>query len=418
MKKCLLWALFILTIPSLGALEVYDFYGRVVDLLSPRNTATTSFPTLLIPMGGQGEALANAYTAVAGDAGYFDANPAASAVLDTTELAVYHNNFIATATMDSAVYTIRWNDLGFGAAAKVLHDSFTEYGPRSNQESSGTYAEAVAGLNIAYNLFSGYYFQGLAVGANVKLAYRNVPNRIAPGQNAGTVLGDLGMLTRFNFLKFYASRDRNVAVGASARNFGLPALGEPTPSAFTAGLSYRPLRPLLFAFDFSLPVTLVAEVPPPPPGFAFGSAVTVTEFFEARTGFALERGSPRITLGGDVDLADVSFAVNYTLDLTTQFGTLDRFSVQARFNFGDRGRAERRARVEELYLQSLDAFAAGNLEEAERLAARAVEIDSSFDPAEETLETVRRAIRLQREMEELGDIRTEEDRLRGNESGP
>ena len=60
----------------------------------------------------------------------------------------------------------------------------------------------------------------------------------------------------------------------------------------------------------------------------------------------------------------MSFVVNYTLDLTTQFDFLDRFSIEATLNLGDRGRVALAARVDELYLAGVEAYAEGALDEA------------------------------------------------------
>jgi len=78
--------------------------------------------------------------------------------------------------------------------------------------------------------------------------------------------------------------------------------------------------------------------------------------------------------------------VNYNLDLATSFGPLNRLSLEARFDLGDRGRAERARKVEELYLSGLDAYAAGDSELAVSFWRQALELDRSFDPARESLD--------------------------------
>ncbi|MFW5729505.1 MAG: hypothetical protein ACOCYG_07560, partial [Spirochaetota bacterium] len=173
------------------------------------------------------------------------------------------------------------------------------------------------------------------------------------------------------------------------------------PTEATLGIAYSPIRPLVLAFDLSRPVSIYGDVGDTSFEFAWGTSVTVTDFLTAHGGFALEGGNPRLTMGASVSVNDIDLFVNQTADITTQIGTPDRFSLQAGFDFGDKGRAERRARVEEFYLDGLVAFAEGNLERAMELSRRALEIDPTFTPAQETLETAGRTQDLQSRMEDI-----------------
>jgi hypothetical protein len=74
-------------------------------------------------------------------------------------------------------------------------------------------------------------------------------------------MADLGLLTRFNFLKFYQARDENFSLALVARNIGIPDVSlalmeDPLPAVAVASLAYKPLRPLLVALDFSAPMNL------------------------------------------------------------------------------------------------------------------------------------------------------------------
>ena len=379
---------------------MYDF-AESGDLSNPQNTGLTTFPTLQIPLGGEMEGMASAYTAVARDYSFFEANPAASSRLERTEIGIAHNNLIADANMEGLVYTTRFEHLGIGAGTKFLHVPFTEYDRYGLQENAVRYTETIAGLNVSYNFLHSFDFHGIAVGANLKTAYRRIPEVIAPGQSALGVMGDVGLLTRFNLAKFHRSREKNFSVGLVARNVGPPALDEPLPSHATAGIAYVPLKPLTLAFDYTYPFVIGADVPAEPPSYAGGAAVQITDFLAAQTGFQLRGGNPRFALGSTIDLPAVSLQLNYTLDLATQVGSVDRFSVQASFDLGDRGRAERQARVEDLYLTSLEAYASGNIERTVALCRQALEIDPTFEPAQETLVNARKMLTLQRQMESI-----------------
>lgn len=381
-----------------------DWYGDMSERFETekvKNTGTSVFPTLLIPMGGEYEGMGTAYTAVSRDASFLESNPAASSHLEQTELAFYHNNLIADTNMEGISYTTRFENLGIGVGGKHLHVPFTSYDDFGAQLGTARYTETIVAANVSYNFFSSFYFHGLSAGANLKAAYRNIPERIVADQSAAGVMADIGLLSRFHFLKFHSSRNPNFSVGTVLRNVGPPVLDEPLPTMWSTGIAWSPLRPLTLAADYNVPLLLFTDLPPPDPGYALGAAVTVTDFFTMHTGFLMQGGNPRFTMGGSVGLRAMTIAVNYTLDLTTQLTAFDRISVHAGFSFGDRGRAERRDLVRELYLDALQAFAGGDLETTISLTRRALAIDPTFQPAAETLAMATRMNDLQRRMEEI-----------------
>ena len=106
-------------------------------------------------------------------------------------------------------------------------------------------------------------------------------------------------------------------------------------------------------------------------------------------------------MGGSVSLEDITLSINYTLDMTTQLTAFDRFSVQASFALGDRGRGARQEQVRTLYLDALQAFAAGDLEETIELTQSVVDLDPTFQPAAETLEMARQMRALQEQMDAI-----------------
>lgn len=388
------------------------WYGDLASRYSVedvKNTGLTVFPTLDIPMGGEYEALGSAYTAAARDVTFLEANPAASAGLDNTELAVFHNNLIADTNMESAAYTTRIEHFGTGIGVKYLHVPFTEYDDFGVQQGTARYTEAVAAFNVSYNFFNSFYFDGVSAGTNLKVAYRDIPEIIVADQSAAGVMADFGLLSRFDLLKFYPSRDRNVAVGTTLRNLGPNVLEEPLPTTWSTGIAYSPLRPWLVSFDVNVPFLLFSDLPNPPIGYAVGTALTVTDFFTIRGGYQLKGGNPRLNMGGSVRIQDMTVTINYTLDMTTQLTAFDRFSLQAGFALGDRGRGDRQDQVRTLYLDALEAFAIGDLEETINLTERALAIDPTFQPAEETLEMAARMSELQDQMDRIRSGAAETD---------
>ncbi len=407
MKTIVLILIVFFLIFSHAYADFSDFYGDISpgeDQLDP-NVGLTVFPTLLIPMGGRYEGMGTAFTAVAADAGFLEANPSASSLLEQTELVFSHNNWIADSNMEGVVYTIRFNDLGIGFGGKFLYVPFTEYDLWGERVSKGYYSESIATMNISYNFFSNYYFYGIAVGTNVKVAYRNIPEDIYPEQSAIGVMGDFGILTRFNLFKFYSSRSKNFSVGAVVKNLGPFVLQEPLPTEATAGIAYSPIRPVTISFDFTLPFSFNPELFPAERwSIASGIDVAFTNFFSLQSGFKYRGGNPKISLGSLLNLKKIRFVVNYTLDLTTSSNSVDHFSIQAQLKLGDRGRAELQSQIDDYYTAGLEAYADGRLQEAIDNWNKVIELDPDFEPANEMKKTAQKALSLQKEMEEIQQI--------------
>ena len=383
-----------------------DTYGSLSDLYKvDENAGLTAFPVLRVPMGGQAEGMGTAFTAVANDLTFIEWNPAGSSMLTFTELGVFHNNWIADTKVESIVFASRRDIIGYAAGIKWLYTPFSEYNMYGNRVSKGYYSEGVVTINVSYNFLAGYYFSGISVGANLKGAFRIMPDYTSTddlGNNDGAVITgsgrsqsaamgmlDIGALTKFNFLKMYTAREKNLSVALVLRNIGPHSKGEPLPSMATAAFSYKPIRPLTIAFDFSLPVNMQDISLSEKPTWAAGFNVDVTNFLSMRAGFLGRYGGYRITIGSAVDFGKVAIDLNYSLDLLTQFTPLNRISLGARVNLGDQGRQVKSDRVDALYLSGLDAYNAGNREQARLLWEEAISIDKRFDPAKEALVLVR-----------------------------
>jgi hypothetical protein len=409
----LLFSLF----PVMGVDFDHDSYGSVADYLNEvfgadDNAGLTAFPLLNIPIGGRAEGMASAFAAVADDASFIEFNPAGSSMLSRSELAFYHNNWIGDTKIEWLVYTGRVKNLGFAAAGKWLYTPFTEYNLYGERVSKGYYSEAEAALNISYNFLSSYYFSGLSLGANIKGAFRFVPdyadkqdNTVMFGsgrdQSAGMAMTDLGALTRFNFLKFYYSREKNSGAALVIRNLGPPSMGEALPSLIVAALSYKPLRPILLSFDFSLPFNMKDPELSEKPWWATALSVGVTDFLSMRGGIMGKSGNFRLTVGSALNLKKISLDVNYTMDLLTQIQPLNRVSLGVRLDLGDQGRSRLAAEVDRLYLEGLDAYAQGDYSLARHNWTEALKLNPQFVPAQESLAILEEVIAVQRRMDEL-----------------
>jgi len=398
-----------------GALQAlyptaYEFIYSMFSLGSEDpNEGMTTFLSTLVPVGGSAESMGMAFTAVADDASFVDLNPAASALLKQTQFAFYHNNWIADTRIEAVVYTMRLGTLGLALSGKWLYLPFSEYDDFAGRTASGYYSEAIGIANASMHLFPGYYFYGISVGASAKLAYRSMPpysddtgsGNLIPGQSAVAIMADFGMLTRFNLAKLYSSRDKNFSIGLALKNFGFPVLDEPMPTVATAGVAYNFLKPILVSADISFPVNLMNPALSEDPYWGVGYRMTITDFWKLQAGFLIKGGNPRISVGAAIDFSPLTLDINYTLDLTTQFSPLNRMSIEARFDMGDLGRAAKATRAEELYLQGLDAYAAGDLELAISYWNESLRLNPYFDPARENRDTAVDAIALRQRILEL-----------------
>ncbi len=396
-----------------GAQALYpSVYEIIYSLfaLDP-NEGLTTFLSALIPMGGSAEAMGMAFTAVASDASFLELNPAGSAILDRTQFAFYHNNWIADTRIEGIVYTMRLGTLGLSVGGKWLYLPFTEYSDFAERVGTGYYSEAIGVANASIHLFPGYYFYGIALGANAKLAYRSMPDFsnddgvIIPGsggdQSAVAVMADFGALTRFNLFKLYSSREKNFSVGLALKNFGPAVLGEPLPSVATAGIAYNFLKPIQVSADISKPLNLVDLSLSEAFFWGVGYKMTITDFWKLQAGLLVKGGNPRISVGAAINFSPLTLDINYTLDLTTQFTALNRMSIEARFDMGDFGRSVRTAKAEELYLKGLDAYASGELELAISLWNESLKLNPFFDPARENRDTAVVSLELRKRMLEL-----------------
>jgi cytochrome c-type biogenesis protein CcmH/NrfG len=92
--------------------------------------------------------------------------------------------------------------------------------------------------------------------------------------------------------------------------------------------------------------------------------------------------------------------------LSGRIDPLDKFSLQAKLNLGDKGRGDKQRELDGLYLKGLESYAAGDLSAAIDYWEQVLEIDPTYAPARANIETAKKALELQTEMEEqlrIGD---------------
>ena len=392
--------------------DYFGYFGSFID----ENEGLTSFRSLNVPMGGKAEALGGSFTALANDISFFEYNPSASSTLKNTELAVFHNSWIADTSIDSIAFSIRKDTFGFGTFAKCLYLPFTEYNIFGQKVSAGYYSESVLGLNISNNFFAGYNFKGLAVGATLKVAFRSMPDysddatdQIIEGsglnQSAFALLGDFGLRSSFNFGKFFISREPNFHIGVSLMNLGVAFENEGVdlslPTKVNAGISWNMFRPVILNLEIQKPVNLANISKSEKISLGTGISFVIDENFSFQTGFLLKGGNPRISLGAEFPVKILLVNLNYTFDMTNSLSPINRFSLSAKLNLGDRGRQNIQDKIDELYVKGLELYAEGHYEEAISTWEEVLSYNPRFDPAIYALKTAKETLALQIKIMEI-----------------
>lgn len=387
---------------ALSYSDVQDTLSDVFSFAVDSNEGGTTFRSLLIPYGGRSESMGSAYTGLSDDISYLQYNPAAGSIQKETQLSAFHNSWIADSKLDSVAFTTRTGNFSWGTFLSCFYVPFTEYNLFGDRVASSYYSETVAGINGSYNFLAGYNFKGFAIGGTFKSALRGMPdytdnntneiiNHSGFAQSAVAFMGDVGLMMQFNFLKFYSSRDPNVRIGASALNVGAAFTGlgsekgiqidDGLPTLFCAGISLRPIKPLLLSADFKQPVNFFDINSYLNPYFQAGVAVQFTSFLSLLGGFELKGGNPKISAGFEFETMKVRFNVNYSLDLTTSFNPVNKISLSAKVLFGDKGRSIISDKVDELYKLGLIYYSQADWQSAIDTWNQALKLNKRFDPA-------------------------------------
>lgn len=396
----------------------YAGTSSAFDIFTQKFEGETAFRSLLIPSGGRFEGLGGTFTALSNDISFFDANPAASALLKETELNVLHNSWIADSKMETVGYTQRKNHLGWGTSLRCFYIPFTEYGKLGEKKASGYYSETFLTANIAYNFLAGYDFKGLTIGGSIKTGIRSMPPfsgqdepadpdnpapqyKNAAKYNGYAVLGDLGIMIRANVTKIFYSDEPNFYFGFSLKNFGTPIKGEIPPSYISLGFAYRPVSFFLFGIDLNQGINVVNIKNSGLPYGNLGFMFSITQYFNLLTGFGIKGGNPRFTLGGEVNLSNVQISANYSLDLASQVTNISRISVGVKLLLGQDKRDEKLSTVKKLYVQGLKEYNNKNYEKAIELWKEILTIDKRYDPAIEGIARAEQQLQLLEEIKKI-----------------
>lgn len=386
---------------SLTLTDITSTLGEIFQWSVDPNEGDTTFRSLMIPFGGRTESLGNAFTGLCDDISFLRYNPAGGCIQKETQLALYHNSWIADSNMETLASTIRFNHLGLGVYLSSFYVPFTEYNYFGDRVKGDYYSETTAALNISYNFLAGYTFKGFALGTTVKSAWRSMPSYADDDtgaiiswsgfkQSSLGLMADAGLMLQFNVLKYYASRDPNLKIGITAQNLGAAFSGafsnsgisiEPVPTYFAFGLSYQIIKPLIITLDYKQPVNLLNATGFRMPYVGAGVSIQFTPFLSFLSGFEMKGANPKISAGLEVEVSKVRLNMNYTLDLTSSVNPLNKFSLSMKLVMGDLGRSVKVAEVDNFYTQGLQAYTDQDWERAIELWEKCLEIDRRFDPA-------------------------------------
>ncbi|MCR5724822.1 MAG: UPF0164 family protein [Treponema sp.] len=414
--------------PVLTAAPAHDFLADSIDAFSSSSEGTTSFRSLSIPSGGRCECLGTAGAALSDDISFFDYNPAASAVLEQTEAVVCHNTWIADSAVETVAYTTRFGNFGTGAQIKCFYVPFTEYDNYGERAASSYYSETVLTVNAAYTFLAGYTFKGITAGINGKIGWRSVPDYTdsetgALKKNSGltqsslAVMGDAGLLMGCNLAKFFSSREPNVHIALTAQNIGAAFTGfgekitedDSLPWRIGAGISYRPVRALLITTEFRQYLLADELTDLKNRAACAGCELTVTPSFSFLTGFLLQGGSPRISIGSGFSVHAVLLHLAYTFDITSSQNPVNHISLSAKLRLGDGGRAEIQKAVDEHYIRGISLYAEGSRESIEAAIeewTEALRLNRKFDPALQAKKAAEELLAAHDDITSLGKLHT------------
>lgn len=407
----ILLTLFTARVDALSFTDISSTLGDVFSQFVDSNEGQTTFRSLLIPFGGRTESLGSAYTGLCDDISYLQFNPAAGSIQKETQVALFHNSWIADSMLETLAFTTRFKNIphmSYGGYISCFYVPFTEYNFFGDRVAANYYTETTAAINFSYNLMAGYDFKGLAAGLNLKAGWRSIPDytdnntdAIISGsgleQSGLALLADLGLMFQFNFLKFYSSREPNVRIGFSANNVGISLTGfgknvkldDPVPTTVAAGISLKFIKPITLSVDIVQPFNLMDMGKYLFPYFNSGVSIQFTSFLSLLTGFSLKGANPRISAGLEFEIAKIRLNFNYSLDLTSSLSTFNRFGLSAKILLGDKGRSIIDAQVDELYQLGLKYYADANWEEAIAVWEEAVKLNKRFDPAIQGIKSAR-----------------------------
>lgn len=168
------------------------------------------------PTGGRYASLDGAFTALANDASFFEANPAGSANMTHGELAFFHTTGFGSFHAETLSYVGQSGNWGYGASMRMFFPESgfnfsATTGPVCTSATEPIKQRGAIGIiNFARRI------GGLSLGANLKAGFRD-----AQGLQHTSVSSDIGLQWVGNVAKSFTSEEPNLYIGLAATNLGL-----------------------------------------------------------------------------------------------------------------------------------------------------------------------------------------------------
>ncbi|HBD95830.1 MAG TPA: hypothetical protein DDY71_05815 [Spirochaetia bacterium] len=357
----------------------------------------TFFPFLERSYGGRDLGLSGAFTGVADDVSTIEANPAGTSTLQNTELFFSHSKLYGDINYNALAYTMRFNELGFGMAVRMAYLPFTHYDMLGFESGSGIISYTIINFNGSYNFLRTYERFGLSLGTNIKLYIYGVPDTIIANQSSVNIAFDFGLLTRFNFLKFHKTIQKNFSVGLVVQNIGPFTENEPPPTSINLGFGYRPIKKLLITSDLHYMINY-SEFTYQNWNYRAGVEVHVTDYFSFLGGVSI-KSSPSASIGINLEFDQFRLTAVYNPDLVD----LAQFSISGSIKFGDMGRAKRQKKIDDLYTNVLVLINESMYSEAELILNEILSMSPNYTPAKRTINMVLKHTELYKRIRQVID---------------
>lgn len=366
---------------------------------------------LSLRTGGRYEMLGLAFTALADDASFFEANAAGSAAFPYLLVGGFHFARVNQSHTDTIALVHSIGRTGYGFSASVQYPYLTM---------EGKTVGGVAIFNVAHRFLSAYRFKGISVGTNVKVGYRDSSAGGSGQKKSGSgggkkhvvVTADIGLQGTWSVAKNFGSHEPNLWVGGTVKNVGLSvevdASGSgsstgggrtvhATNSSFILACAYQPIRWFLFGTGIEWKYNVqefadknrfrygVAFLLLPVQYVAFGSNVFLTGL------------APDIRASAGVEFKStwVRVDLTYTYESDKDEHVIS-CGIAGFFNRDRRKHLEKE--VYTSYLRGLRLYDAQHYEEAIAEWRRTLQRAGSFEPAREGIERATKLLQLNRQV--------------------
>lgn len=375
----------------------------MIFLLALSTSAAFSFtgeagpPMLKMVYGSRALGMGGAFSAVSDDVYYIDSNPAGGNVQKVSQLSLLHQEWIEDTNYEAIRFSRGlWNRFFIGFGFTYLYIPFTYFDECGyDSGASALISQGLGVLNLGYKLST----YDITIGTNLKVLYNNVPSSLLEArygsnfedQNYLLFAGDLGILARTDMLKNYIGPEPSLSFGLVLKNVGYCEVIEKLPTEVHAGISYRPIRPLLISVEGVYPLF-------EPVYGAFGAEYDFWKKLFIQGGVMLKE-NPVFSVGVGYKRRDLEINISYSPSLAFH----NMVSVSLNFFIGSTEEMERQKRIEAYMIVALEYFGEKKYDEAMEFVARVLELDPKNKRALGLKETIEKKKNLKEKVDNFNN---------------